>query len=234
MMRLSFLALTILASSHAFAADLSIPHSFSADTPALADEVNANFSATETAVNSKQDQLSGTSCAMGEALQSIVADGTGSCVEINPIRTGYLSLPGEAFVSASGGPVSTSSDNGGAYVAAIATDTLVAPVHLPQGAVITEFKVWMENATPSGVEASLNRRSHGSNGITAIATLTPPTTYISGISEYTSSPLLETVDNASQSYLVRARAVSPSTSTITAWPNSPALRIVSVRIAYSY
>jgi hypothetical protein len=223
-----------LAGSAAFAADLTIPHNFSADTPALASEVNANFSATETAVNSKQDQLSGANCATGEVLQSIAPDGTGACVELNPPRTGYLSLPGEAFVSASGGPVSTSSDNGGAYVAASAADTLVAPVHLPHGAVITEFKVWMVNAAPSGVEASLNRRNHGSNGITTIASLTPPHTYISGISEYISAPLLETVDNATGSYLVRARAVIPSTSAITAWPNSSALRIQSVRIAYTY
>jgi hypothetical protein len=233
-MRLIISILVLLASSHAFATDLTIPHSFSPDTPALADEVNANFSATETAVNSKQDQLSGTNCAAGEAVQSIIADGTGMCIELNPARIGYLSLPGEAFVSASGGPVSTSSDDGGAYVTASTTDTLVAPVQLPQGAVITEFKVLMVNSAPSGIEASLNRRNHGSNGITTIATLTPPHTYISGISEYTSSPLLETVDNASQSYLVRARAVIPSTSTVTGWPNSSALRIQSVRIAYTY
>jgi hypothetical protein len=233
-MKQSFFAFMILASAQAFAADLTIPHSFSADTPARSAEVNANFGATETAVNSKQDQLSGTNCATGEALQSITTDGTGSCVELNPTRTGYLSLPGEAFVSASGGPVSTSSDNGGAYVAASAADTLVAPVHLPHGAVITEFKVWTENAAPSGVEASLNRRSLGSNGITTIASLTPPHTYISGISEYTSTPLLETVNNANNSYLVRARAVNPNTSAITNWANSSALRIQAVRIAYTY
>ncbi|TAH42698.1 MAG: hypothetical protein E6Q43_07130 [Dokdonella sp.] len=43
--------MALLASSKAFAGDLSIPHSFSPNTPAVAAQVNENFGAVETAVD---------------------------------------------------------------------------------------------------------------------------------------------------------------------------------------
>ncbi len=55
--RIAALAI-FLASTAAWAANLTIPNSFVANTPAKAGEVNANFTAVETAVNSKQDRVS--------------------------------------------------------------------------------------------------------------------------------------------------------------------------------
>lgn len=233
-MRLSFLALIILASSQAFAADLAIPNSFSADTPARSAEVNANFSAIETAVNDKQEQLSGTECVTGEALQSIAADGTGSCVEIAPERTGYLSLPGEAFVSSTGSAVQTSTNNGGAWAAAGVNtyEILVAPVYLPQGARITELRCWMRQAAPAHLETSLNRRSLADSGITTITALAT-SDYSSSILEFISGPLNEIVDNSNNSYLIRVRAVD-SNSVDSYWPGNNALQINAVRITYTY
>jgi hypothetical protein len=60
------------------AADLTIPNTFTANTPARAAEVNANFDATATAVNSKQDRITGT-CPAGQAIQSVNADGSVVC-----------------------------------------------------------------------------------------------------------------------------------------------------------
>ena len=213
--------------SASLATDLDIPHKFTAGTPAIANEVNANFEATKTAINNKQDQLSSADCSVGKVVQSIAADGSTTCVDLTTPKTRYLALPGEAFVSATGQSINTSSDSGGAYHANInSSDTLVAAIHLPDGAVITEFAVWMEDAAPGQLDVSLNRRSLSNTGINSIANLSSVGVYSAGVRTYLSSPLSETVDNATSAYLVRA--VSST------WPGNAALRITGARVTYTH
>lgn len=86
-----------LVSISAWAADLTVPNTFTANTPALAVEVNQNFSATAAAVNSKQDRVTGT-CPAGQAIQTVNANGTVTCqASQNPI-TGACPL-GQAVQS---------------------------------------------------------------------------------------------------------------------------------------
>lgn len=59
-------------------ADLTIPKTFVSGTPATASDVNQNFSATATAVNSKQNLVTGT-CPAGQAIRTVNADGTVVC-----------------------------------------------------------------------------------------------------------------------------------------------------------
>ena len=59
-------------------ADLTIPKTFVPGTPATADDVNQNFSATATAVNSKQNLVTGT-CPAGQAVRTVNANGTVVC-----------------------------------------------------------------------------------------------------------------------------------------------------------
>jgi len=59
-------------------ADLTIPKTFVPGTPATADDVNQNFSATATAVNSKQNLVTGT-CPAGQAIRTVNANGTAVC-----------------------------------------------------------------------------------------------------------------------------------------------------------
>ncbi len=59
-------------------ADLTIPKTFVPGTPATASDVNQNFSATATAVNSKQNLVTGT-CSAGQAIRTVNADGTVVC-----------------------------------------------------------------------------------------------------------------------------------------------------------
>lgn len=61
-----------------WAADLTIPQTFVPGTPATAADVNQNFSATATAVNSKQNRVTGT-CPAGQAVLSVNADGSVVC-----------------------------------------------------------------------------------------------------------------------------------------------------------
>src|SRR5262245_31916462 len=60
------------------AADLTIPKTFVPGTPATAADVNQNFSATATAVNSKQNLVT-QNCPAGQAIQTVNADGTVVC-----------------------------------------------------------------------------------------------------------------------------------------------------------
>src|SRR5260221_11801823 len=59
-------------------ADLTIPKTFVPGTPATADDVNQNFSATAAAVNSKQNLVTGT-CPAGQAVRTVNANGTVVC-----------------------------------------------------------------------------------------------------------------------------------------------------------
>jgi hypothetical protein len=61
-----------------WSADLTIPNTFVPGTPATAGAVNDNFSATATAVNSKQNRVTGT-CPVGQAVRTVNADGTVVC-----------------------------------------------------------------------------------------------------------------------------------------------------------
>jgi hypothetical protein len=78
------LGMLCLAGAAAFAsplarpADLTIPKTFVPGTPATAADVNQNFSATATSVNSKQDRVTGT-CPPGQAVLSINANGSVVC-----------------------------------------------------------------------------------------------------------------------------------------------------------
>jgi hypothetical protein len=78
------LGVLCLAGAAAFASplaqptDLTIPKTFVSGTPATAADVNQNFSATATSVNSKQDRVTGT-CPPGQAVLSINANGSVVC-----------------------------------------------------------------------------------------------------------------------------------------------------------
>lgn len=222
--RLILTSLSLIISISVMAADLSIPHQFSAGQPAVAAEVNANFDAVENVVNTKQDRLSATDCADGQLLQGIDAAGAGRCVYPAVEQTEYLSLPGEAFVSAFGSPVSTSVN--GAYPTTVnAADTLVAVVYLPNHAQITSFTVWLEDAAPGAIVATLLRRSLSTADENSIATLSTAGVYSAGIQSYESVPLSETVNNADYGYVVRIHS--------DLWPGSMGLRVVGARISYT-
>ena len=86
----------VLAPPLAWPADLTIPKTFVPGTPATAADVNQNFSATATSVNSKQDRVTGT-CPPGQAVLSIAANGTVTCDtnlnnRVTTIETGLLAV----------------------------------------------------------------------------------------------------------------------------------------------
>ncbi len=76
---------TLLFSGVAFSSDYTIPNTFSAGNPALASDVNANFTAAQDAINDNQNQLDGKqervsgTCAAGSSIRVINTNGTVTC-----------------------------------------------------------------------------------------------------------------------------------------------------------
>src|SRR5260221_1067588 len=73
-----FVLVSLVCASPLWRADRTTPKPFVPGTPATASEVNQNFSATATAVNSKQNLVTGI-CSAGQAIRTVNADGTVVC-----------------------------------------------------------------------------------------------------------------------------------------------------------
>lgn len=94
-----FSILVTLAALPAWAGQVAIPHTFTAGDPAVAAEVNANFSAVETEVNDNATALGGMPGVTSSPGGYSTLDGTASVIEsitVNAPTSGYL------IVSASG------------------------------------------------------------------------------------------------------------------------------------
>ena len=75
--------LVVLTPAVIYAANLSIPNSFNPGESISSAQMNANFAAVQTAVNSKQDSTVVT-CGVNSAVTSIASNGTTTC---GPART---------------------------------------------------------------------------------------------------------------------------------------------------
>lgn len=137
---LTLAAVLTLTAAATQAGDLTIPNTFVSGTKALAEQVNANFTATQTAVNSKQDKITG-ACGTGLYVKQVNADGTLVCD--NPVGT---SGPTSITVhSASFAPNSSTCayqrtyTNTGGYFNSGSNCSVLAGIHLPIGATLTGF-----------------------------------------------------------------------------------------------
>ncbi len=117
-------------------------------------------------------------------------------------RTQYFMVGGEGFVPGSDVPYVNTYGNGGAYIVS-GSGALVAPVHLPQGAVVTQFKVFFYDTSTSDMTVSLDLAYVTGGGYAPMAQVTS-----SGISGYgsrsTTSISYNPIDNTNGSYCVYA------------------------------
>ena len=91
-MRCFALSSLLFASPFAWSGNLTIPNTFTAGNPAVAADVNANFAATETAVNSKQDLATAAGVEfVGFTSFSIPANGgTAATIAVTAPAAGFL------------------------------------------------------------------------------------------------------------------------------------------------
>jgi hypothetical protein len=136
-------------------------------------------------------------------------------------RIQYLMIGSEGFVPGSNVPYANTYGNGGAYIVS-GSGALVAPVHLPHGAVITEFKVFFYDASSSDMTASLETQGVASSYF-VLASVS--STGISGYGNQTDATISNpTVDNKRYSYLIYAFC--------TAWDGGN-LRIKGALVTYT-
>jgi len=136
-------------------------------------------------------------------------------------RTHYFRVGGEGFLPGSNVDYFNSYGMGGAYIVS-GSGAMVAPVHLPQGAIVTSFRVYFYDISTSTMTVSLDRVP-GTGGYTALATV--DSTGISGYANKADSSILNaTIDNFTYSYIIYAHSSS--------WDDN-SLRIMGALITYT-
>jgi hypothetical protein len=136
-------------------------------------------------------------------------------------RTHYFRVGGEGFVPGSNVDYSNTYGMGGAYIVS-SSGAMVAPVHLPQGAVVTSFRVYFYDNSTSDMTVYLYHIP-GTGGYTSLAVV--DSTGISGYANKADSTISNaTIDNFSYSYIIYAYSSS--------WDSSN-LRIMGALITYT-
>ena len=135
-------------------------------------------------------------------------------------RTHYFVVGGEGFVPGSNVDYVNTYGNGGAYISS-GWGALVAPVHLPQGAVVTEFKVFFDDTSASDMSVLLYLQGMaGGYALMAEVASSGASGYYSQTDTTISSA---TIDNTIYSYLIDAYS--------TAWDSN--LRIKGALVTYT-
>jgi len=140
-------------------------------------------------------------------------------------KTQVLSISGNVFHSSSGNEFIASS--GGAFFTDPGAGTLVAPVQLPQGAVLQSMTAYVGDVAAESVAVSLRHEEHG--GTTSIFIFYANSISMSGsnlqLTDTTPQPDFQVVDNYTGHYHLAAYSQN--------WPGTSGLRISSVVIEYT-
>lgn len=130
--------------SAAWSADLTIPITFVPDTPATSGDMNRNFTATATAVNSKQDRIQGTCATAGQAIKSVNPDGSAVCETFTTGNNRAASLQ----VLANSVQMLDTHDFTGAFLAGRgAGDSIGVQISVTTGTTLTRISVFNEMPT---------------------------------------------------------------------------------------
>lgn len=152
---LTLAAVLTLTAAATQAGDLIIPNTFVPGTKALAEQVNANFTATQTAVNSKQDKITG-ACGTGLYVKQVNADGTLVCD--NPVGTSgptSISVHSASFAPNSSTCAYQRTFNNGGFFNSGSNCSVLAGIHIPIGAIITGFSCYITDDSLTTANADM-------------------------------------------------------------------------------
>jgi hypothetical protein len=136
-------ACVALFSPLAWATDLTIPNTFVPGAPASAASVNQNFSATQSAVNSKQDRIA-LGCPAGQSIQTVNQNGSVVCQVAND--TSGVEFVNNVF----GVTITTTTATVATITATVpAAGFLIATVYGNASCSGTSVTVTLQNATTS-------------------------------------------------------------------------------------
>jgi hypothetical protein len=130
-------------------------------------------------------------------------------IKYNSARTHYYTIGGEGFNPASDVAFGNSWGMGGAYISS-GTGVLVAPVHLPHGAIVTSFKVFFN--TNAALTVGLQCIPMASGSYYTMASVTSTAGGYNNATDTTISSA--TVDNTNYSYHIRAYNTAWSSSLV--------------------
>lgn len=85
-------------------------------------------------------------------------------------QTQYFTVGSEAFLPGSNVDYFNTYGCGGAYIAT-GSGAMVAPVHLPHGAKVTDFKVFFDDTSAQDMSVTLDRQFLSSCGFSSMATV---------------------------------------------------------------
>jgi len=153
-----------------------------------------------------------------EAQGAINADS----ITYNTPRSHTLSITAEAFQPGSNVSYMNTYGTGGAYVNAAGGHALVAPVYLPDGAVVTKMVAYFNDTSTGDMTVYFHRLSHTAGGFTILAQVSSSGTggYYTRTDTTISSP---TINNVGGGYGIYAYS--------TAWDSS--LKLMGVEITYT-
>lgn len=142
--------------------------------------------------------------------------------------TQYLSLAPVAFVPELSG---ATFQRVGFLRVSSGSMAFAAPVHLPDGAIVTEIRVWYEDMdSTNNLRVMLCRGTLGTNNCSPLGTITTDGT-TSGVTDSAVIPTGPAIDNAASHYNFRVYTVDAGGSFV-AW--SPDLRLWAVRLTYAH
>ena len=141
-------------------------------------------------------------------------------------KTRSLSVSGNTFFAGSGDPFAVATGVGGAYITTPGDfGWLVAPVNLPDGAIITRLRAFVTDTAAGDISIRLRRSTHGASSGTTIAiveSLGTPGGVIELVDDAVTLPI---VSNGDYSYYLRAYSAN--------WPGNNTLRVDSVIVEYT-
>jgi hypothetical protein len=144
--------------------------------------------------------------------------------------TSYVMVGPSEFVGRNGAPVSQIETGGitGAFVNALSSEGMVAPVQLPHGATIRSVRCFVvDGALLNNLSISL-RRTVASTGVSTVVGSTASFVSLPTVTTLDIGGLAVVVDNQNEIYEIRANNIGGSGN----WPGSD-LRVVGVQIEYT-
>lgn len=142
---------------------------------------------------------------------------------------GAVTVAGDAFHSAFGTPFRASFFGGGAYLSTPGDNApMIAPIALPNGAVVTSITARFEDNTSSDLSVSLVGALSDATLVTLCSVSSAGVPPMAGIQSQTSDVIDKdnaVIDSYSAGYYLRAFSLS--------WPGDSSLRIWSVTVEYT-
>ncbi len=163
--------------SQARAGEMTIPNTFTANSPAIATEVNANFTAAKTAIDTNYNEgvaaISVNASAITtnaddidnneSAISVMEGDVNDNTTDLGIIKTGILSIHGGLCRTKNPDQLATLSSSAKCKLTDNANSTMYwgyFPISLPDGVNITDFVATVSNASTYTVACYLKRKAH--------------------------------------------------------------------------